>query len=181
MIFATGCDLEMTRGINLVVRVGDGGIFNSGTDVGAPSATAATTPNVPGISDIDLLTGTIWAAGDQTASFVGEFLPGPARIDNVIGFRNADVPSTVALNGKIGTLNVDTTGVNPGSYMLFFEYGTAAGESTTFLDNASCGVLGAQTLRVTAVPEPSAFLLVGLLGVFGCIGKWCNLRATKSA
>ncbi|MEM7311649.1 MAG: hypothetical protein AAF497_00720 [Planctomycetota bacterium] len=162
MIFSSGS--TVVSGMNLRLIIGDGGIDISGMDVGAPAAGA----NTPGITNVDVLTDTIFgdAGGTQSGDFGGSATMGDtgADLDYVLAGSNASLLgaiTSVTANGKLATITIDTTGITSGDFPIGFQ---EPGEFTTdFAGIAACGLQGA-TLRV--VPEPSAFLAIGLVIVF---------------
>src|SRR5688572_27391250 len=89
---------EAVSGIDLFVQVGDGGTTVGGDDTG------------PEITNLDLVTGTIFAA-NHTDVFTD-----PAPL--IWGATTTTTTGTVAANGILATLTIDTTGITTGQFDL---------------------------------------------------------------
>jgi hypothetical protein len=95
-IFATGGD--PVAGIDLFVQIGDGGATVGGNDTG------------PTITQLDLTTGTIFAA-NHTGVFTD-----PAPL--LWGATTTTTSGTVPAGGLLATLTIDTTGITTGQFDL---------------------------------------------------------------
>jgi hypothetical protein len=95
-IFASGG--EAVSGIDFFVQVGDGGATVGGDDTR------------PTITSLDLVTGTIFAA-NNTGAFTD-----PAPL--IWGATTTTTSGTVAANGLVATLTIDTTGLSSGQFDL---------------------------------------------------------------
>jgi hypothetical protein len=95
-IFTTGG--EAVSGIDFFVQIGDGGTIVGGVDTG------------PTITDLDLVTGTIFAANNS-----GVFTD-PAPL--IWGATTTTTTGTVPANGLLATLTIDTTGLSTGQFEL---------------------------------------------------------------
>jgi len=155
MVFAVNCDDVEASAFTLNATIGDS-IADADVGAGATSGT----PNVPGIAnlDVDNNVGTPWPS---QGSF--EFLPTKTEA----GINSGPLGSNVAVSGqKMGVVTLDTRGIQAGTYNLSFAGSSFAGGA-----DSTCGdhsIL--QTLRVTAVPEPSSFLAISFIGLF-CGGR----------
>ncbi|MFT5299799.1 MAG: hypothetical protein ACI87E_001756 [Mariniblastus sp.] len=134
-------------GFELDVQIGDGGDALGGTDA------------FPTITDINLINGTIWES----------FSPNQADVvvNPLARQSTVDTASLVAADGLIGTLVIDTTGMQSGEINFLL-----SGVAGSFNSNLSQGTNVLTTIapngiiRIVAVPEPTSFVA----GMFGLIG-----------
>jgi hypothetical protein len=105
-----------------------------------------------------VITGTIFSSG----SIGGKFIESGGLLAGV----NVDVPTSVAASGKIATIVFDTTALTTtGPFTLGFIFPSTPLEETEFRQSGDVVVPYSPTqLTLNVVPEPSAFLLVGLIG-----------------
>jgi hypothetical protein len=134
-LFVSGGDA--VEAINFSAQVDGGGSAGGGNDTG------------PTFTNLDLLTGTIFAPNNS-----GQF-GGPGFPQLAIGSTITDSGS-VAANGLLATLTVDTTGVSSGDYAFLL--------SDTLNGNTDFGnihpTITNGTIHVT--PEPASMALLGL-------------------
>jgi len=161
-LFATGT--EQVAGLEFDIQLGDGGSDLGGSDI--PGVT------VPQITDIDLITGTIFELGTN-----------PSQLD-VVTFPLArqstvDIEDTVTADGKIAKVTFDASGIPPGTEVPLTLWGVAGTSDTHFYDaQASTVPITGQPGTIRIVPEPSTvLLLVVFLG--GCAVVCRRLRSAK--
>ena len=125
----------------------------------------------PIFSHVDLLTGTVFAAG--FVEIGGISLTTPTLLED--GTAALGGPVTIPGGGassKLGTVTFNTAGVSLGTWQLSL---TTAGGSTSLLDSGGSGISGATLINGTlaVVPEANAGVVVALgLGVFALL--WCR-------
>ncbi len=116
--------MRLVSGIDLFVQVGDGGTTVGGDDTG------------PRITSLDLVTGTIFAA-NHTDVFTD-----PAPL--IWGATTTTTAGTVAANGVLATLTIDTTGITTGQFDLILNppgTGPTAFADTGIVTNLTNGLL----------------------------------------
>jgi hypothetical protein len=121
---------EAVSGIDLFVQVGDGGATVGGDDTG------------PKITNLDLVTGTIFAA-NHTDVFTD-----PAPL--IWGATTTTNTGTVAANGVLATLTIDTTGTTTGEFDLLLN--PPATGPTAFADAGVVTNLTNGLLQIGAAP-----------------------------
>lgn len=112
-VFVTGG--SPVDAIDLNILIGDGGAIAGGTN-----------PNFDLIQSVDIITGTIFD-GNHTG-------PSGAKLaqDGFAFDSTTTATGTVAANGLIATLTVDTTGINSGSFTISTDSGIGIQGPTTF-------------------------------------------------
>jgi hypothetical protein len=146
--FVSGGDA--VDGLELDLQIRDGGSTVGGVDTG------------PRFGTIDLITGTIFAGANPTQQNV---VQGLLAIQSTV-----DTTSTVLANGRIATVNFDTTGFGPGLYAFSMTVRPQGGGSfpTTFFNGVNVVPTTAPDGFIRVVPEPSSCLLIaGLAGLAG--------------
>jgi hypothetical protein len=128
-------------GLEFNIQVGDGGAALGGTDVG------------PLITDIDLITGTIFASASPTQVDVVTF--DLARQSTV------DTTSTVGDSGLLATVTFSTVGLSIGQFFDILLTGVAGSFDTTVFDGASTLTTVAPNGLIVIVPVPGDFNLDG--------------------
>ncbi|MCP4376099.1 MAG: PEP-CTERM sorting domain-containing protein [bacterium] len=137
-LFVSGGDA--VAGVNFYAQIdGGGSAVPGGVDVG------------PIFTNLDILTGTIFATNNNGQS------GGPGYPQLAIGSTVLNSGS-VAADGLLATLTVDTTGVSSGDY-AFLLSGTLNGD-TDFADVNIYPTITNGTIHVT--PEPASMALLGL-------------------
>jgi hypothetical protein len=121
---------EAVSGIDLFVQVGDGGTTVGGDDTG------------PKITNLDLVTGTIFAA-NHTDVFTD-----PAPL--IWGATTTTTTGTVAASGVLATLTIDTTGITTGQFDLLLN--PPATGATAFADAGITTNLTNGVLQIGAAP-----------------------------
>jgi hypothetical protein len=121
---------EAVSGIDLFVQVGDGGTTVGGDDTG------------PKITNLDLVTGTIFAA-NHTDVFTD-----PAPL--IWGATTTTNTGTVAASGVLATLTIDTTGITTGQFDLILN--PSATGATAFADAGITTNLTNGSLQIGAAP-----------------------------
>lgn len=107
----------------------------------------------PLITDVDLLTGTVFEA-NNTGQFFPSFPPPGYVVVGAIVTESAAVSTA----GLLGTLTIDTTGVAPGEYDLKLKKDFGAPlVSFNFFTMPALYDLG--TITVLPIPEPTSLLL----------------------
>ncbi len=101
--------------IQLNILIGDGGAITGGTN-----------PNFDLVQDVDIITGTIFNGNNNGVS--------GARLaqDGFAFDSTSTVAGTVAADGLIATLTIDTTGLNSGSFSISTDSGVGIQGPTTF-------------------------------------------------
>jgi hypothetical protein len=122
---------EAVSGVDLFVQVGDGGTTVGGDDTG------------PKITNLDLVTGTIFAA-NHTDVFTD-----PAPL--IWGATTTTTTGTVPANGVLATLTIDTTGITTGQFDLILN--PAATGPTAFADAGVVANLTNGLLQIGAAPS----------------------------
>jgi hypothetical protein len=120
---------EAVSGIDLFVQVGDGGTTVGGDDTG------------PKITNLDLVTGTIFAS-NHTDVFTD-----PAPL--IWGATTTTTTGTVAASGLLATLTIDTTGITTGQFDLILN--PPATGPTAFADAAVTNLTNG-LLQIGAAP-----------------------------
>ncbi len=148
-IFGTGIVADGgADGFELDAQVGDGGSIVGGSDT------------APQFTSVDLINGTIWesAGGNQT-----DVENHPLLRQSIV-----DTSSLVSTDGVIGFLVFDTTGFGTGE-IDFLLTGVGGSLDTKLFQgvNQLTTIAPNGVIRVTAVPEPTAMIVVlsGLLGI----------------
>jgi hypothetical protein len=121
---------EAVSGIDLFVQVGDGGTTVGGDDTG------------PRITQLDLVSGTIFAA-NHTDVFTD-----PAPL--IWGATTTTTGGTVAASGLLATLTIDTTGITTGQFDLILN--PPATGPTAFADAGVVTSLTNGSLQIGAAP-----------------------------
>jgi dockerin type I repeat protein/PEP-CTERM motif-containing protein len=121
---------EAVSGIDLFVQVGDGGVTVGGDDTG------------PKITNLDLVTGTIFAANHT------DIFTDPAPL--IWGATTTTNSGTVAANGVLVTLTIDTTGITTGQFDLILN--PPATGPTAFADTGVVANLTNGSLQIGAAP-----------------------------
>ena len=121
---------EAVSGIDLFVQVGDGGTTVGGDDTG------------PKITQLDLVTGTIFAA-NHTDVFTD-----PAPL--IWGATTTTTSGTVAASGLLATLTIDTTGITTGQFDLLLN--PPATGPTAFADTGIVTNLTNGSLQIGTAP-----------------------------
>lgn len=150
-VFVRGGDPVQSLDFNLLI--GDGGPIANGDN-----------PNFNFITDLDILTGTIFAAdnnGNRPASRVAE---DGIAID---GTATSVAGNTVVADGLLATLTLDTTGITSGTFQITTDAGmTDLGMTSPTIFGTTTGNLapvqatGTITI-VNAIPEPGSLCLIG--------------------
>lgn len=140
---------DPVEGLNFNVQIGDGGVDLGGTTVG------------PSVADIDILTGTIFD-GNHTGFVDPEAVAGVdfPLVEIRTTTTNMD---TVAADGLLATLWIDTTDIHSGVFPLIL--GDQLNMATNFAGLPATITDG----TITIVPEPSS-LVLALLGVIVAVG-----------
>jgi hypothetical protein len=136
-----------------------------GANINAQIPSGPVFDGVSGSMDaVDFSTGTIWAPSHHVSGFApadgaSKFVTASVTLDSI-----ADA---VIGNGLLVNLLVDTTGVAPGVYDLFLK-----NDNPMFASNLirADGLELEATIRngtINIVPEPRAFLLLGMISVLG--------------
>lgn len=145
-VFVSGGDA--VTGVNFNFQVNDGGVDVGGSD-----------PIIPIVS-VDLVTGTIFAS-NHIAQYGDTFIGG-------IGISIIETNSgTVAADGLLATVILDTTGIYGGSFNLTTN--TLNGPisfTTTGPDTVPNNIAG----TINVVPEPASMILIGL-GAVAVLGR----------
>jgi hypothetical protein len=121
---------EAVSGIDLFVQVGDGGVTVGGDDTG------------PKITNLDLVTGTIFAANHT------DIFTDPAPL--IWGATTTTTAGTVAASGLLATLTIDTTGITTGQFDLLLN--PPATGPTAFADAGVTTNLTNGVLQIGAGP-----------------------------
>jgi len=130
---------------------------------------------LPKITAVDLVTGTVFAGFSPTQS------PVQLQSNGTIGSRSVDVDPFAdplpTLTGVLATLQIDTTGLNPGdTFNLRLTNVGAGNNSTVFTAGGTFeefAVSGAPNATFTVVPEPGT---IGLAGVTAAVGLLARRR-----
>jgi hypothetical protein len=122
---------EPVSGVDFFVQVGDGGATVGGTDTG------------PKITNVDLVTGTIFGM-NNTAAFTD-----PAPL--LWGATTTTANGSVAANGLLATLTIDTTGFATGQYNLILNPPSTG--PTAFADASVTTTLTSGWLRIGTPPS----------------------------
>lgn len=148
--------------INLRLQVGDGGSgdLGTGTDVAGV--------NMPFITAIDFSTG-LFASASLTPAASTSLANG-----GLLAQRNADLAVATPASGLLAAVVFSTVGINsPGSFDFLldgvFETSAVTTGSMAIPINFASSV---NSGSVSAVPEPSAFLLLGLISIGTVVGRW---------
>lgn len=103
--------------------------------------------------------------GGSTVSIIGA---GTAGLESFSGVAAASTALTLGENVLASTAaSLDDNGSEESETQLFHEFDLDPGESVTFKLSA----MAQGTATATAVPEPSSFLLLGMLGLVGALRK----------
>jgi hypothetical protein len=121
---------EPVSGVDLFVQVGDGGAAVGGDDTG------------PMITNLDLVTGTIFA-GNNTGAFTD---PTPL----IWGATTTTTSGSIPANGLLATLTIDTTGILTGQFDLILNPPTTG--PTAFADPSVITMLVNGSLRIGTAP-----------------------------
>jgi hypothetical protein len=132
-ILVTGTD--SVSGIDFFVQVGDGGATVGGDDTG------------PRITQVDLVSGTIFA-GNNTGVFVD-----PAPL--IWGATTTTSSGSVSANGVLATLTIDTTGMFVGQFDLVLNPPSTG--PTSFADPGITTSLINGSLSIGDLPLPGDF------------------------
>ena len=162
------------KGMNLSVYIGNDTSHVLAGDQGVFSG-------IPGSLDgVQFLgSGYFWNQGNGSSiGGAGPVLNAPAVIQAGVNFDSGILPQSqsmpVNIPVKIATLRIDTTGISTGTYALtldgsfdFVSAGAPANIPTTeLIDSLDAAILGVSftngSYTITAVPEPSTLVLVGL-------------------
>jgi hypothetical protein len=122
---------QPVSGIDFFVQVGDGGAAGGGDDT------------APIITSVDLLTGTIFAS-NNTGVFTD---PTPL----LWGATTTTSSGTVAADGLLATLTIDTTGILAGQYGLILDPSSTG--PTAFADSGVATMLINGSLQIGAAPS----------------------------
>jgi hypothetical protein len=129
-VFATGS--EAVSGIDFFVQIGDGGTTVGGDDTG------------PTITNLDLVTGTIFASNNSGA------FTDPAPL--IWSATTTTMGGTVPAGGLLATLTIDTTGLTTGQFDFLLN--PPATGPTAFADPGVTTTLTGGWLRIGAAPGP---------------------------
>jgi hypothetical protein len=132
-ILVSGSDA--VSGIDLFVQVGDGGATVGGDDTG------------PRITQVDLVSGTIFA-GNNTGVFVD-----PAPL--IWGATTTTASGLVSANGVLATLTIDTTGIFVGQFDLILNPPSTG--PTAFADAGITTSLVNGSLSIGDLPPPGDY------------------------
>jgi hypothetical protein len=166
-LYVTGGDAIAAA--DLLIQIGDGGPER----VNFPPLTAGTdAPGVPlpiGLPNANLENPTF---GPDTGIFAstpngGQFDGLGGSIPQLIGLSILTDTGTVAANGLLATLMIDTTGFTSGTWDLMLK-DTLAGNTVFWSESANQVPLTIVNGSLTIVPEPTAIVLVltASLGLF---------------
>jgi hypothetical protein len=122
---------EAVSGVDFFVQVGDGGTAGGGDDTG------------PIITNLDLLTGTIFAA-NNTGVFTD---PTPL----LWGATTTTSSGSVSASGLLATLTIDTTGITAGQFDLILNPSSTG--PTAFADSGVATMLVHGSLQIGAAPS----------------------------
>lgn len=120
----------------------------------------------PKISSLDLLTGTIWAGHVSPANLTIPIGGNQSQYQSRDIFTD-NAGDLVDANGLLATATFDTTGANPGDYLIKLVGTKTVGRDSVLLNGVGEVVpvtFGQGTITITQVPEPDTFIL-GLLGM----------------
>lgn len=156
-VLVTGGD--PVQGLNVFFQLGDGGTIAGGDDnIPAPS-----------IVSIDAISGTIFDGNNQ------------GQNDDANNTARLFVSSIVTVNGtamgtgKLFSVTVDANNATAGSQFDLLLRNANLGATTDFAGIPATS-LGSGMLTISAVPEPSA---LGLVGLVGCISAFRRRRTMQ--
>jgi len=155
-LFVNGGD--SVQGMNLYTLITDG--F---------PAVPGSTQNGPNITGINLTTGTIFSGNNTGAMFTSSDQYWISQISTSTG--------TVAANGLIATLTVDTTGFNSGSGPFSLKLSGTPDGNTDFAPVPVTITNG----QLTIIPEPSTWILAVCLMLVGLYTRGFYCSSPQSA
>ncbi|MDB5321009.1 MAG: hypothetical protein JWN40_2640 [Phycisphaerales bacterium] len=145
-------------GEDFFAQIGDGGTFNKGTNT------------KPIFTNVDILTGTIFAASNTGATRDPNNPESAHPLIWVDGTTtNTSISPTVTDSGLLATLTIDTTGVTSGTFPLILSgvgSGLTTGGFTTDLigaNNAPISLTINNGSITIAAPEPVGLALFGIV------------------
>jgi hypothetical protein len=138
---------DLVDALNFFVQIGDGGVAASGYRGTGPL-----------ITEVDILTGTIFAGNNSgQTDLTGGLVPLPAEIA-LVGTDTAS--GSVTASGLLATLTIDTTGYAAGSTFDLKLKGTLNGDSSFGLDPIT---ITNGSIVLVPVPEPASLMTLVLL------------------
>jgi hypothetical protein len=147
---------DLVQGVDFFLQVADGGPEAAGFEDG------------PEITGVDILDGTIFD-GNHT----GEAAGGPL-IPQFWQSGTTTLTGTVAAEGLLATVTIDTTGFFAGSWELLAK-DTLMGDSNFPTTGVTTNVTNGR-LTISEIPEPSTLALGLVLAGLGCLhgrrGRW---------
>lgn len=131
---------QLVQGLNFNIQIADGGPVAAGSIIG------------PGISGVDILTGTIFA-GNNTGNPPGNGI----LVSQVAFYSTTTASGSVVAQGLLASVTLDTTGLLSGTFDLFLSNTLNSSTNFASMDPALTPTIIDGSL--TIVPEPVSLML----------------------